>query len=507
MLAVCWLEKMKKSIIIFIVIFWLVATGWLVINEIFPGSFSSVSQGYRSMFSDDIVVADSWMKISLNGNKIGYSHTSIEADDDNAIQKYRVYNNTELNIIIMKKKQSVSVKSKSSLDVMYHLQHFSFSMLSGDYKMNIFGQRLDGDLFDVKVKTGGSYSKMKINIPDDAIVYSPMVELALKSIKPGRQKRIRTFNPLSMATEDILIKALRYENITNMNQVCRATVLSADYQGLEIMTWIDNDGKVLRQETPFGWTLEACDAETAMGMSGSDTGDYDLLDGLAVSVKGMIDMPRTVDHIKVRLNGIGLATNTLVTYRQQVISTSSNCVDIVLFKEELPEISIVLDKMPDKVNEFLKSTIYIQAADKNIIKKAKSIIGGETNSLKAALLICDWVNENMDKNPAVSVPSARDILKVMSGDCNEHTYLFVALARAVGLPAKVVIGIVYNEGFFYYHAWPAVYVGQWVEMDPTFGQHAVDATHIKLLEGELQEQMKLMGVIGRISIEMMKDEQ
>ncbi len=88
----------------------------------------------------------------------------------------------------------------------------------------------------------------------------------------------------------------------------------------------------------------------------------------------------------------------------------------------------------------------------------------------------------MDKVLAVSVPSARDILKVMSGDCNEHTYLFTALARSVGLPAKVTVGIVYNEGIFYYHAWPSVYVGRWVEMEPIFGQHAVDATHIKLLE-------------------------
>ena len=494
---------MKKNIksrfvIVVIVLFWLLATGWLVMNEIAPGAFSRVSQGYRSMFSGGVVVADSWMQISLNGQKIGYSHTSIESDEKNAIQKYQVYNSTELKLVVMDKPQSVTVSSTSSLDALYHLQDFSFNMRSGDYKMNIVGQRMSGDSFDVKVRAAGSSSSVRINIADDAIVYSPMVELALRSIKPGKKKRIRTFNPLSMTTEDILVKALRYESITNMNKVCSATLLSADYQGLKILTWIDSDGKVLRQETPFGWTLEACDAETALANVEGGAGSYDLLDGLAVPVTGMVD--RSVDKLKIKINGFILDPELLVTHRQQLLAHGSNSVDMVLLKETIPTNSISLSDMPSDVQKFLESSVYIQSDDKDIIARAKSIVGSEKNSMKAALAICDWVNEKMDKTPAISVPSARDILKVMSGDCNEHTYLFTALARSVGLPTKVTVGIVYNKGFFYYHAWPAVYVGRWVEMDPTFGQHAVDVTHIKLLEGELQEQMKLMGVIGRISI-------
>jgi hypothetical protein len=231
------------------------------------------------MLSGGVVVSDSWMQIFLDGHKIGYSHSSVESDAENAIQKYKVCNNTELTIPIMNKKQSISVAAKSSLDAMYHLQDFSFDIRLADYKMYITGQRMNGDSFTVHIKNGGSYKTVRINIPDDAIVYSPMTELALKSIKPGRQKRIRTFNPLSMATEDILIKALRYEDITSMNKIYHATVLAADYQGFQILTWIDRDGNVLRQETPFGWSMEACDAETAMTAPDSNIAGYDLMSG------------------------------------------------------------------------------------------------------------------------------------------------------------------------------------------------------------------------------------
>jgi len=90
------------------------------------------------------------------------------------------------------------------------------------------------------------------------------------------------------------------------------------------------------------------------------------------------------------------------------------------------------------------------------------------------------------------------VLESMRGDCNEHTYLFTGLTRAAGIPARIQVGIVYMEDAFYYHAWPAVYLNRWVEVDPTIGQLSLDATHIAFLEGELAEQMKLLTILGQI---------
>ena len=60
------------------------------------------------------------------------------------------------------------------------------------------------------------------------------------------------------------------------------------------------------------------------------------------------------------------------------------------------------------------------------------------------------------------------------------------MARALGLPARVAVGLVYLRGAFYYHAWPEVYVaqsptlGQWLPVDPTLNQFPADATHVRL---------------------------
>ncbi len=56
---------------------------------------------------------------------------------------------------------------------------------------------------------------------------------------------------------------------------------------------------------------------------------------------------------------------------------------------------------------------------------------------------------------------------------------------------------------FGYHAWPEVYVGHWIPMDPTFGQQLADATHIKLLDGSLDKWPQLLPYLGRIRIEVL----
>jgi hypothetical protein len=78
----------------------------------------------------------------------------------------------------------------------------------------------------------------------------------------------------------------------------------------------------------------------------------------------------------------------------------------------------------------------------------------------------------------------------------------VALCRAAGIPAVTCAGVVYvDNGIFGYHAWPAVWVGEWVAIDPTFSQQIADATHIILAQGSLDAQYVVNAVLGRLSIE------
>ncbi len=112
----------------------------------------------------------------------------------------------------------------------------------------------------------------------------------------------------------------------------------------------------------------------------------------------------------------------------------------------------------------------------------------------------------------MSLPSALEVLRTKVGDCNEHTVLYVAMARASGIPARIAVGLVFvrgAQGAFYYHAWPEVYLdegagrGLWLPVDPTLNQFPADGTHIRLVRGGLDQQARIVPLIGRLRMTML----
>ena len=101
--------------------------------------------------------------------------------------------------------------------------------------------------------------------------------------------------------------------------------------------------------------------------------------------------------------------------------------------------------------------------------------------------------------------SAVDVLRERRAECQGHAYLFAALARALGLPTRVVNGVVYvpEYGGFLYHSWNEVWIegAGWRPVDATFAQPLADATHLALVEGEgARDLVPLAGMLGRARV-------
>jgi len=104
------------------------------------------------------------------------------------------------------------------------------------------------------------------------------------------------------------------------------------------------------------------------------------------------------------------------------------------------------------------------------------------------------------------VPSARAVARTLRGDCNEHAVLLTAMARAAGIPARVVAGAMYAEQGFVYHAWTELWLGRWITADATLGQLPADATHVKLVEGGPAEHLALGALLGRLGFEVVDED-
>jgi tetratricopeptide (TPR) repeat protein len=133
-----------------------------------------------------------------------------------------------------------------------------------------------------------------------------------------------------------------------------------------------------------------------------------------------------------------------------------------------------------------------------VIEKAREIAGQDRDAWSVARKLSDWTFKNL-KWKRVDNADAVDTLATREADCLEFSQLFVAMARALGLPARIVSGMAYSDGSFGGHAWVEVYAGRWIELDPTWGTDFVDATHLRSTSGDLLA----YAALNLVSIEVM----
>ena len=75
---------------------------------------------------------------------------------------------------------------------------------------------------------------------------------------------------------------------------------------------------------------------------------------------------------------------------------------------------------------------------------------------------------------------------------------------AYGIPTRVVAGVTLHQDRFYYHAWNEVCIdANWISLDTTKDQIPSDLTHIRLVSGDLEEQVRIGALIGKLQIEIM----
>jgi len=138
-----------------------------------------------------------------------------------------------------------------------------------------------------------------------------------------------------------------------------------------------------------------------------------------------------------------------------------------------------LDEIPEEIARlYLADGPYYRISDPLIAETARRVVGEERNPYLMALRIHDFVAKTLDYKLDGRWDDAPTVLRRGSGSCSEFTFLFIALARAVGLPARYAGGSVYIPsqawgGRFvdrYNHRWAEVYLPGygWVPFDPTW---------------------------------------
>jgi hypothetical protein len=373
------------------------------------------------------------------------------------------------------------------------LKEFSFALSTvsgGSPFETVVEGRIDGSDLVLDIRSGGSNRTERRRLDKPLVLPLNMHRtLAAQGLEPGQTYRLRLLDPMTLTDGDAQIQVMEREVVHWGGHEEEAFRIRTQFAGLSTTAWISDDGEVLKEETPLGWTL----LKEAPGSGLQAAGAHetpDIVGATAVRAIGFVEDPGTLRRARLRLNRFPSPWTGMDGGRQSVSG------DEVLIQMETLPLSSTGSLSESELSDALSADAFIQSDDPQIRDRARQLTDG-LSTPDAARVLTQWVYENVRKAPTLSVPSAREVLEQRVGDCNEHTVLFTALARAAGIPTRMCTGLAFSAGQFYYHAWPEVWLGSWVAVDPTFGQYPADPLHLRLLTGGLEQQYEVLNLMGR----------
>lgn len=153
----------------------------------------------------------------------------------------------------------------------------------------------------------------------------------------------------------------------------------------------------------------------------------------------------------------------------------------------------------------LASTVTIDSDAPSIQAAAREMTAGVPGIYAATLAIMRRLSERMAAGSVAYTHCASEALGRPEGTSEERARLFTALARAAGVPARDVHGLVYErfaDGVpaLYWRSWVEVKAREeWIAVDPELGESVADATHIKFGVGDSTDSTALFGEIEVLS--------
>lgn len=492
---------MKKRLSLKILIHLVIIVSWLGIMFLLIEKegliqFQTGEPSFRKAIPKDIAL-DVWKGVYIKDRWIGYVHTILGHDKEINNKGYIVHSFSYLRFKMFNKLTGLTINTLQNLDSEYRLIDFVVK-ISGTTNIIIKGERLDKKVFLNIHHNKNTYSKV-LETGDDFFLEQSILSIYRgKGLRLGNSYTLTILNPLTVNTEKIKLKVVEKDKDT--------TVMETKFAGLTSRAWINKNGLIVREETPNGWVMKLESEEKVNEhLRQSKSSAVDILKETSVHSAGKIAHPRQVKSLTIKVTGIDKNAFFLDGTRQKFLDRGKGIVKISSIVAD-PEKAMELPCNGVELSKFLKPSPWIDCQDPKIKTKAAEIINGERNSWLAAKKISGWVYKNLRKTFSPGIPIATSVLLSRKGDCNEHTALFIALARACGIPAEMCAGLVYINDGFYYHAWPKVYVEKWVHLDPTFGQSIADATHFELISGDFSEQAGIAVAIGKIQIEVLETE-
>ena len=473
----------KHPLTIAVLVCWLTMLALLVRKQAAPPAADLATLPASAAEAASSWPREEWFGIYQGERKLGYARRSVASTAGG----YQVRDESTLALAMLGTPQRLTTSLAAETDERFGLRSFRFALVSPAATFTAGGTS-DGQQLEVRYGAGDRLAALAVPL-EGPIYLATTFRPRIAAARPiaGTRYSHTVFSPLTLRSEPVTTVVEGRETIDGV-ETLRVT---EEAQGLRTHVWLADDGRAVREEAMLGLVLRAEPREAALRDLDS-AAPLDLATVARIPLQGTIANPRTTTALTLRVSGPAMGSVPDDPPRQRMRAGVLRIVREAAPVPGSPQAGPAEDL-------YVAPSPFIESDDPTIVARARAIVGDERDPARGAERLLHWVATSLTREPSATVPSAREVLRALRGDCNEHAVLLTALARAAGIPARMIAGAVYLDGAFLYHAWSELWLGRWVSADAVFDQMPVDATHVKLLEGGPERHLGLAGLLGGLS--------
>jgi transglutaminase-like putative cysteine protease len=509
----------KRMLAVTVVLVWLGMVGWQVRREYFQPELTRLAEAALGL-----APGVSFYTLTMGDRTVGQATSRL----DTLSGGFRMEDVMNLELPALGQTGTAVARTSVKLSRSLVMESFEFTLDSEVGRFAASGILRADTTLEVSIRSAGSEQNVSFRLPQPPVLSNVVpIRIAMGgALEVGETVRLPVFDPTSLSTRTVEVHIVEHDTLLVTDSVSLdpgtgrwspahvdsipAWKIAEVFGGIRVESWVDADGRVIRSSSPLGFSMERTEYELARQaqedsrLVEASPIDEDVI--LSTAVQSNVDFANVEEHdeLRFRLTGVDLSGFQLdggrQTLRGDTLIVRRERWDDVRPGYELPYSFMDL-------RESLQPEPLIQSDDPRIRDQARSITAARAqwrqDPKAVAAQLTTSIYRMLEKSITFSIPNAVQVLETKRGDCNEHTVLYVAMARALGLPARTAVGLVYVNGAFYYHAWPEVWLDEWVAVDPTFGQVPADASHIRFVIGGLAQQVEIVRLIGHLDIEVL----
>ncbi len=427
---------------------------------------------------------EAWFRMQIQQAPVGSQHLIWKRTS----QGWRVTEDLSLHILMLGVEKKMESHTTAELARDFSLQQFTFTLRTQDQDL-----RMEGTVRAGTLTVQWTVNRAQANHRTFAL--SQPVYLA-SAVVPALEEGARLPSTLQLFDPSLVaLSQARFERDADSAGLSAYRLI---YSGGTTVFWVKGR-RVVLQTGALGLRSERVarvEAEEKVSRS------LDLLNLFAIRPRGRVNLIGSSPTLTLKLYPIqDIEALELSFGPQEVIRRQKDTVWVRLTVRD-PWRDAHRDPLPDST-PYLKDDPFLQSGDPEVRDLAQQLVDDIEQPVARAERLTQWVFETLQKYPSVTIPTATEVLRDRKGDCNEHATLLGGLARAAGIPTEIVVGLVYQAGAYYYHAWDALYLdGRWIWADPVMGEFPARSTHLMLARGSLEEQARLMPLVGKLKIEV-----